>query len=123
MQSPETDQQVIGRGEVLVRKAQLFMRWGAVVTLATIGGVFLLLFIGSSFYDKRFNDILYDHLAAAIGVPLSALTALTLVLALEQASGDVVFEAWGLKFKGASGPIVMWVLCFLALIAGVKALW
>ncbi|MGF6555883.1 hypothetical protein ABIA48_002263 [Pseudomonas sp. S30_BP2TU TE3576] len=119
----ETDHQIIKRGESLVRKTQLFMRWGSVVALATIGSVFLVLFVGSAFYDKRFNEILYDHLAAAIGVPLAALTALTLVLALEQVSGDVEIEAWGLKFKGASGPIVMWVLCFLTLVTGIKALW
>ncbi|MGE8098122.1 hypothetical protein [Pseudomonas fluorescens] len=119
----EIDNQIMKRGEALVRKTQLFMRWGSVVALAAISCVFLVLFVGSAFYDARFNEVLYGHMAAAIGVPLAALTALTLVLALEQVSGEVELEAWGLKFKGASGPIIMWVLCFLTLIAGVKALW
>lgn len=118
----ETEEQIIARGEALVVKAKLFMRWGSIFALALIGGVFLLLFIESAYVDRRFNETLYQHLAAAIGVPLSALTALALVLALEQVAGDIQFEALGLKFKGAAGPLVMWVLCFIALVAGIKAL-
>lgn len=79
------------------------MRWGSILALALIGGVFLLLFIESAYIDRRFNEIMYQHLAAAIGVPLSALTSLALVLALEQVAGDVEFEAFGLKFRGAAG--------------------
>jgi membrane protein CcdC involved in cytochrome C biogenesis len=119
----ESETVIIKRGEALVRKAQLFMRWGSVLALAAIGAVFFVLFVWSSLYDRRFNDTLYEHLAAAIGVPLATLTALALVLALEQVSGDIELEVWGIKFKGASGPIVMWAICFITLISGIKALW
>lgn len=119
----ETEEEIIEKGENLVKKSRLFLQWGSVVGLSIIGGVFILVFVTSSLSDYRFNDILYEHLAAAIGVPLSALTALALVMALENVAGNVELEAFGLKFKGASGPIIMWVICFLALIAGIKALW
>ncbi len=32
-------------------------------------------------------------------------------------------EAFGFKFRGASGPVVLWIFCFLAVIFGVYLLW
>ncbi|MBB5213321.1 hypothetical protein [Microbulbifer hydrolyticus] len=119
----KTEEEILESGENLVKKSRLFLQWGSVAALSSIGAVFVLIFIGSSLTDVRFNEILYEHLAAAIGVPLSALTALALVMALENVAGNIELETFGLKFKGASGPIIMWVICFLALVAGIKALW
>jgi hypothetical protein len=119
----EVEQKIIERGEALVRKAQLFMRWGSVFALAAFTAVFLFFLVQTALYDKGFNQVLLQHLAATVGVPLAALTALTLVLALEHVAGNIEFEAWGLKFKGASGPIIMWVIVFCALVGGIKALW
>ena len=65
----------------------------------------------------------YEHPAAMIGLPLCALAALCLVLLLRSTSGPIEFEAVGLKFKGASGPIIMWVVTYLAMVASVKLLW
>jgi hypothetical protein len=61
-------------------------------------------------------SILLDkHYAAMVGTPLSAVTAFCIVTLLEVTNGPIEFEALGFKFKGASGPIILWVFSFLAI--------
>jgi hypothetical protein len=64
-----------------------------------------------------------EHFAAVIGLPAAALGALCLVLVLEVKSGPIEFEGFGFKFRGASGEIILWVICFLATAAAIKLLW
>jgi hypothetical protein len=53
----------------------------------------------------------------------AAAGAFTVVALFRTTEGKIKFEAFWLKFEGASGPIVMWILCFLAIVAGIKTLW
>ena len=68
-------------------------------------------------------EIARAHFAATVGLPAAALVSLCVVLFLEHTSGTIELEGFGLKFKGASGPIVLWVLCFLAIATAIKMLW
>jgi hypothetical protein len=63
------------------------------------------------------------HYATVIGIPCSGLGALFIVLLLRNVAGAIQFKVFGLEFKGASGPIVMWVLCFLALTVAMIETW
>jgi hypothetical protein len=45
--------------------------------------------------------------------------ALFVVLVLRAAAGPIEFEVLGLKFRGASGPVVLWIPCFLAIVVGI----
>ena len=38
-------------------------------------------------------------------------------------SGAIEFEVLTVKFRGASGPVVLWTFAFLAIVAGIKVLW
>ncbi|QDV38047.1 hypothetical protein [Tautonia plasticadhaerens] len=51
-------------------------------------------------------------------VGFGVVVAFAIVLTLSYATGEIVFEAPGFKFQGASGPIVLWVVCFLAILFG-----
>jgi hypothetical protein len=64
-----------------------------------------------------------DHYVFFVGVPTSAIVAYVLVSVLEHTRGEIEFETVGFKFKGASGPIVLWVLVFLALIIAIRVTW
>jgi hypothetical protein len=64
-----------------------------------------------------------QHFAAIVGLPMAALASLIIVLVLRVSAGPIEVEAWGLKFKGASAPIVFWILCFLAISTSIKMLW
>jgi hypothetical protein len=68
-------------------------------------------------------QIMLKHFAATVGLPSAALASLCLVMFLEQTSGPIEFEGLGLKFKGASGPVVLWAFCFLAIVGAIKLVW
>ena len=70
-----------------------------------------------------YNSISIKHFPVTIGLPLAALASLALVFLLEYARGPVEFEMPGFKFKGAAGPLVMWVMVYLAMAATFGLLW
>ena len=57
------------------------------------------------------------------GMPYAAALAYLLISFVEGTRGRVEFELLGMKFKGASGPLVFWILIFLAILLGFKLLW
>jgi hypothetical protein len=74
--------------------------------------------------DDRLIKVVYDHFAAIVGLPFAGFAALGLVLLLESRSDQPLeFKAIGFEFKGASGPIVLWALCFLAIVISIKLMW
>ncbi len=85
--------------------------------------LFLLYEIVASGQLPKLIAIVLDHPQAAIGGPVCMLCALLIVLLLRTTEGPIQFEAFGLKFRGASGPIIMWILCFGALVFGLRWLW
>lgn len=94
--------------------------------LLLIGGIL----IGCLFPYFIFNGFANDFLSlyeknfiVIIGLPLAAFGALFIVVFLEQAQGPLEFEGLGFKFRGASGPVVLWVLCYLAFTLSFSLLW
>jgi hypothetical protein len=74
--------------------------------------------------NQRLLDVVFNHYAAIVGLPFAGYAALAVVLLLEARSGEPIeFTAPGFSFKGASGPIVLWVVCFLAVSICLKLLW
>jgi hypothetical protein len=67
--------------------------------------------------------LMYVHYAALVGTPMSAVTAFCIVSILKVTNGPIEFDAFGLKFQGASGPIVLWVLCFACVAGAFRLLW
>jgi hypothetical protein len=106
-------------------------RWGtvgAVVGTALWVGYFFCFLIyqslfGSEMSDNWFLRMVQEQPAATIGIAMSAITAFCLVAILEITRGAIEFEVLGFKFRGASGPVILWVFCFLAMIFGLWLLW
>jgi hypothetical protein len=74
--------------------------------------------------DGWLVSIINEQYAATVGVPLSAITAFCIVTLLNVISkGDIEFSFLGLSFKGASGPVILWVICFLTVVFGFSMLW
>jgi hypothetical protein len=94
------------------------------VGITFVGGIFLY-YLGSDIANAQpwMMDIFRKHPAAIIGLPTGALASLGIVLLLEVKSGRIEFEVLGLKFRGAAGEIVLWVVCFMAIISAIKLLW
>ena len=95
----------------------------AIGSAIILGIVYLFWLIWSLNYDVQFIAIMYEHLAAVIGIPGAIITSFVLVSVLEQVSGPIKFSGLGFTFEGASGPVVMWVVVFCALVGGLKLLW
>src|ERR1017187_4572464 len=57
-----------------------------------------------------------EHYTVIFGLPSAALLSFLLVIVFEARFDQIEMEiAHILKFRGASGPIVLWVLCFLSI--------
>jgi hypothetical protein len=68
--------------------------------------------------------IALTNLPAVVGVPLIAVFAFMIVVVMEKTTdGEVSVKMPGFHFQGPSGPIIMWVICFLALVGAVRLLW
>ena len=94
----------------------------AMNVLALSAFVFLVYNVRKSHGDWLLQ-IVKRQFAALVLMPILVGTAVCIVFMFEVTTGAVEFSVLGLTFKGASGPIVFWVLCFLALVAGLKLLW
>lgn len=68
-------------------------------------------------------EIVKNHFAATIGLPMAALLAAFIVVSLRHSDGPVKFEGLGFKFEGSSGQVVLWVFCFLAITAAIRLVW
>jgi hypothetical protein len=68
--------------------------------------------------------LVVSHPAAFIGIPRAGGASFSVVHVCRASFGNVKFGfgKW-LTFDGASGPIVLWVLCFAAHVAGMYVLW
>jgi len=93
--------------------------------VGTIALACYLAFIALSFWwdDGWIVDLLQEHYVFFVGLPFAGLVAYFLVGTLENTRGRIEFEAIGLKFKGASGPIIMWVVVFLAINIAIRMTW
>ena len=78
-------------------------------------------------YDNWQNDgfckFVTDRFAAVIGLPCAGLFSLLVVAIFEATAGPIDLKVPGFHFKGAGGPIAMWVVCFLAIVLGIKTLY
>jgi len=70
-----------------------------------------------------------DAPAQNLGIPCAALAAFAIVAALlsafppaSNANGQLEFKVFGLEFSGPSGPITLWLRCFLGFVVALKLL-
>jgi len=69
------------------------------------------------------KEIVKDHFSAVVGLPVAALVAAFIVVGLRHSEGPIKFEGFGMKFEGASGQVILWVITFLSISAAIKLLW
>jgi hypothetical protein len=127
-----TEQQT-APGEINVHSRELSSRsqWKIIVTWIFIAAAALYSAFHAAFViwntahrTHELLDIVYTHYACVVVVPFAGYAALALVLLLEWRSSDPIeFKALGFEFKGPAAPIVLWVLCFLAIVVAIAVTW
>jgi len=73
--------------------------------------------------DGVWLPIIKDPFVAAFGFPLSVIVSFAIVQILRGFHGPIEFQAFGMKFMGATGPVLLWLLCFLGIAWGISFLW
>jgi hypothetical protein len=73
--------------------------------------------------NAALTKIVLSHFVSIVGLPTAALMAFAVVWAFRATEGAIEGEAIGFKFKGASGPVLLWVVVFVAIVCAVKATW
>jgi hypothetical protein len=68
-------------------------------------------------------DLAKKQFGAMMLVPMAALIAFCVVIVLEWTAGEIKFKGLSFEFEGASGPIVLWVFSFLAMVAALRVFW
>jgi hypothetical protein len=94
----------------------------AFIILASVVGA-LLVFVIGQWNNPAIRKVVIEHLQAAVGLPVAGVFAFLLVALFRTTEGRIQFEVVGLKFDGAAGPIIMWILCFLAITVSIRLLW
>lgn len=86
-------------------------------------GVLFVVYIWPRPVDAMLTRLVTEHFAALVGVPMIALASFIVVFVFSITQGEIEMEGWGIKFKGASGPIVFWLFVFSAIVGATKLLW
>lgn len=69
------------------------------------------------------KELILENLRISLGIPLASMLSFLIVLILEIKSGNVEFKIpGGFEFKGAAGPVIFWLLCFMAIISSIRLL-
>ena len=96
-----------------------------------LGVAALYFFVLSSFLiwqtfsqDTWFIELHKSRYVALVGIPFAAFGSLVIVMALGFRYGEKMeLKAIGIEFKGTSGPVLLFVLVFLAFITALRLLW
>lgn len=105
------------------KAARSLFQWLAVGGASVIAASFIFGLIYKGLTSAAFRKLLLDHFPATVGLPGALLASVCVVILIESRSGPIELEGFGMKFKGASGGIVLCTFLFLAIAASIKLLW
>jgi hypothetical protein len=112
----------LGSGEIL---GQL---WRIAIGVGSVIFVSALVHFGNKYAreqmgEERWKSFFTDRFSFVVGIPMSMVAAFGLVVYFEITSeGPIEISLWGLELKGPAGPLMMWVVVFLAIVLGIKVL-
>lgn len=106
------------------QKLRMTMNWVVAVALSLFG---IAALVGLLTFDASkstfWTELIRQNFPVIVGLPMAGLGALFVSIVLQISSGPIEFDVAGVRFKGASAPIVFWLLCFLAITLAIKMLW
>ncbi len=104
------------------RRARLGLAVGALV----LTGLFSLLFgwvCDRVFGHETWTRFVLENFSLVIGLPMAAALSFGIVMAFQQtAEGPLSMRFGPLEFSGPAGPILLWVICFMATVFAITLL-
>lgn len=95
-----------------------------------LGWLILVVFIASltalvvlGWNNESFRGLLIKNFQVIVLLPVTALFSFVLIALFQTIAGKVEFEIFGLKFSGASGPTIMWILAFSVISTAIQIMW
>lgn len=68
--------------------------------------------------------IFQQRFLAVVGIPTCVFTSIGVVEFFKGFHGPVKFRvSGGIEFDGATGPVILWIFCFIATASMMKVLW
>jgi hypothetical protein len=113
----------------LVTDIQLIARriivWSAIFAAGVFSAIGVLPILRADWQSQPWIiRILQQHYAASVGLPAAAVLAFLIVVTFEARFDAIEMEFFRIvKFKGASGPIILWAFCFLTMACCIRLLW
>ncbi len=110
-------------------KLKTLATWGVVIGTALWTTFFFGFLVASALFpdavaESWFLQMVQEHPGGTLGIAISAISAFSVVAVLDVLARDPIeIKFLGFELKGAAGPVVLWVVCFLALVAGGEVLW
>ena len=96
------------------------------ICIAVVGLMLVAVCIAAAWFnrdDRVLSDLVVRNFPAIIGLPFAFLAAFIVVALFRQTDGEIEFTAIGIHLKGAAGPIVLWIVCFLSISDSISLLW
>src|SRR5713101_814324 len=103
--------------------------WGVVIgTAAWVTFGFSLIVVSAliptAVPESWLLQMIRGHPGGTMGVSVCTISAFSVVAVLDVLSRDPIeIRFFQFELKGAAGPMVLWVLCFLTMVAGFQILW
>jgi hypothetical protein len=110
-------------GERSFRSAVLLT--GVLIFAVSLAGL-CALFLGvlyDGYNHGAWIRVFEEQFVSVVGIPFCIIVAVGVVQFFRGLHGPIEFQAGPMKFAGATGPVILWILCFLALVSAMKILW
>jgi hypothetical protein len=105
------------------RRVTFWLAIGAAILAAAMYLYWVVIILPWSFDDNA-GRILQAHYPAAIGLPAAVLISFVVVALFRQAAGPIeIGVPGGFQLKGATGPVILWALCFFVTTWAIKEVW
>ena len=110
---------------IQISKAQAqLVSWGIATIMAIFALALSVAWVRGLYKLTQGQDGLFSqHFTALVGLPAAGTCSFMIVIALRHLEGPIEIEGLGFKFKGASGPAILWMICLLVITWSIKILW
>ena len=69
------------------------------------------------------SEVARNHPITVAGIPIAGCTSFLVIAFYGAVAGPIKISIWGIQIEGAGGPVIIWVICLLALAFAARLTW